>query len=84
MLSLEQALLQSAMTNDTRELSEFETSTERDYGPEMTDYANNSVDYANPFNVVAVRVTFIFLYVFVFACCFLGKSACLQRSKERD
>ena len=34
----------------------------------------DQLDYDNPFNVPAVRITFILLYSLVFACCFFGKS----------
>ena len=35
--------------------------------------STDKMDYVNPFTVPAVRITFIFLYSLVFACCFFGE-----------
>ncbi len=42
-----------------------------DYGD--LNSTNEHMDYVNPLNVPAVRVTFIFLYSLVFASCFVGE-----------
>ena len=68
-------------SNLTNMSEETEDSYALTYNHEM-DYGFNEfnktdqLDYDNPFNVPAVRITFIFLYSLVFACCFFGK--CLQ------